>query len=632
MPSSVRFILRFLMGIAAAGTTPAVIRAQDGDQLASYIRLYYVKHEALVPMRDGVKLFTSIYTPRDTTRKYPLLMKRTPYSVAPYGPDKYAATLGPSEHFVKAGYIFVNQDVRGRFRSEGEFVQVTPHVAPKRGPKDFDESSDTYDTIEWLLKNVDGHNGRVGMYGISYPGFYAAAGMIDAHPALKAVSPQAPVGDWFFDDFLHNGAFFLAHAYRWLGNNDYAREKPTGEKPAPVQYPTRDGYKLFLDAASMERVSRDYLKDASPFWKEMMAHPNRDDFWQKRAILPHLKNVAPAVMVVTGWYDAEDLYGSFKSYHSIEKLNPKVNNVLVVGPWHHGGWASVTGDSLGAISFGAKTAAFYRQEIELPFFEKYLKDEPLSAPAEATVFETGSNTWRTFGAWPPPETERKPLFLREGGTLEFAPPEASRAGDGYDEYLSDPAKPVPFIETITPQMNIEYMVSDQRFAARRPDVLVYQTEELKEELVLAGPIDVDLWVATTGTDADFVVKLIDVFPDSPEAAAQPDYQMLVRSEVLRGRFRNSFEKPEPFVPGKPTRLKFELLDVLHRFAKGHRLMIQVQSTWFPLVDRNPQTYVPNIHFAKPEDFKKAVHRVYRSPDHPSSLRVGVLPVAKSPGS
>ena len=599
--------------------------AQDADQLASFIRLHYVKREHLIPMRDGVKLFTSIYVPRDATVKYPILIKRTPYSVGPYGPDKYAQALGPSESFVKAGYIFVNQDVRGRFQSEGEFVQVTPHVPNKQKPSDVDESSDTYDTIEWLLKNVAGHNGRVGIYGISYPGFYAAAGMIDAHPALKAVSPQAPVGDWYFDDFLHNGAFFLAHAYRWLGNNDQPREKPTGEKPPPVKYPTLDGYKLFLDAVRMENVSREYLKEASSFWKEMMAHPNRDEFWQKRNILPHLKNVAPAVMVVAGWYDAEDLYGSFKSYQAIEKQNPKVNNVLVVGPWHHGGWASVPGDRLGPISFGSKTGVFYREEIELPFFEKYLKDRELSAPAEATVFETGSNVWRTFDAWPPKETKMRQLFLREEGALEYAAPETAKAGQGFDEYVSDPAKPVPFIEAITPQMNIEYMVADQRFAARRPDVLVYQTAELNEDLVLAGPTEVELWVSTTLTDADFVVKLIDVFPDSSDAAAQPDFQMMVRSEVFRGRFRNSFEKPEAFIPNKPAKLIFELLDVLHRFQKGHRLMVQIQSTWFPLVDRNPQKFVPNIYLAEPQDFQKATHRVYRSPEHPTSLRVGVLP-------
>ena len=603
---------------------PPAARAQDAEQLASYIRLNYTKQEHQVAMRDGTKLFTSIYLPRDTSKTYPLLMKRTPYAVGPYGADKFAANLGPSEHFVKAGYIFVNQDVRGRFQSEGEFVQVTPHLPKKQKPTDIDESSDTYDTIEWLLKNVPGHNGRVGMYGISYPGFYAAAGMIDAHPALKAVSPQAPVGDWFFDDFLHNGAFFLAHAYRWLGNNDQVRAKPSGERPPPVAYPTIDGYKMFLDAGTMQNVSHLYLKDAIPFWKEMMAHPNRDEFWKKRALMPHLKNVAPAVMVVTGWYDAEDLYGSFKTYQAIESQNPSVNNVLVVGPWHHGGWASVPGDKLGQVSFGSKTGAFYREQIELPFFEKYLKDKDAPAPAEATVFETGSNTWRTFDAWPPLGRRDQRLYLHASGKLDLKAPAAHSGDIGFDEYVSDPAKPVPFQETISPMMNIEYMVGDQRFAARRPDVLVYQTEEFTEEQVLAGPVDVDLWVTTTGTDADFIVKLIDVFPSSNDPAALPDFQMMIRSEAFRGRFRNSFEKPEPFVPGEPARIKIELLDVLHRFQKGHRLMIQIQSTWFPLVDRNPQKFVPNIYLAEPGDFQKATHRILRSGDNATSLRLGIL--------
>lgn len=606
-----------------------VVQCQEPTALESYIRLNYTKQEHMVPMRDGVKLFTSIYLPRDRSRTYPLLMKRTPYAVGPYGIDKFAATLGPSEHFVKAGYIFVNQDVRGRFMSEGEFVQVTPHVPRKQKNTDVDESSDTYDTIDWLLKNVEGNNGRVGMYGISYPGFYAAAGMIDAHPALKAVSPQAPVADWYFDDFLHNGVFFLAHAYRWLGNNASPRPKPTAEKPPAVNYPSPDGYKLFLDGGSMESISRKYLKEGTPFWNEMMQHPNRDEFWQKRALPPHLKNVAPAVMVVTGWYDAEDLYGSFKCYQAIEAQNPSVNNVVVVGPWHHGGWSSPDGDRLGQISFGSKTAGFYRAEIELPFFERHLKDVKNTPLPEATMFETGSNVWRTFDRWPPRDMKSTKLYLREEGGLASQPPSATNA---FDEFVSDPQRPVPFTESVTPRMTIEYMVDDQRFASRRPDVLVYQTPDLNDELVLAGPIDVDLWVSTTGTDADFIVKVIDVFPDSPDPMLQPNYQMLVRSEVFRGRFRNSFEKPEPFVPNQPTRIRFELLDLLHRFQKGHRLMIQIQSTWFPLVDRNPQKFVPNIYFAKPEDYQKAAHRVYHSSEFPTSFRIGVLPVATTPGS
>ncbi|MFN0020692.1 MAG: CocE/NonD family hydrolase [Pirellulaceae bacterium] len=610
--------------------TSGISLAQDpaAVERESYIRLHYSKQEVKIKMRDGVELFTAIYAPRDTSKKYPILIKRTPYSSGPYGADKFPVGLGPSDHFVKAGYIFVNQDVRGRFQSGGEFVQVTPHVVDKKKPTDTDESSDAFDTIDWLVKNVPGHNGKVGMFGISYPGFYASAGMIDAHPNLIAVSPQAPVGDWYFDDFLHNGAFFLAHAYRWLGNNAAARPMPTTDKSPPVQYPTPDGYKLFLEAATMDNVNKTLIKDAVPFWNEMMQHPNRDEFWKKRAIMPHLKNVAPTVMVVTGWYDAEDLYGSFKSYQAIESQNPGVNNVLVVGPWAHGGWAGGDGDKLGSANFGSKTAAFYRAEIEFPFFEKYLKGEKLPAPAEATVFETGSNTWRTFDAWPPKGRKMQELFMGEFGRLETKKPQPNEKRyvvPRFDEYVSDPAKPVPSTEKITAVMPNEYMTDDQRFAARRPDVLVYQTEPMTEELTVAGPLDVELWVSTTGTDADFIVKLIDVFPDSPDAANQPGYQMMLRSEVFRGRYRHSFEKPEPFNPGQPEQVRIELLDVLHRFQKGHRLMVQIQSTWFPLVDRNPQKFVPNIYLAKPEDFIKATHRIHRTAEHPTSIRFGAVP-------
>jgi putative CocE/NonD family hydrolase len=605
----------------------SICSGQEANSLESYIRLHYTKQEHMIPMRDGVKLFTAVYLPRDTTVKYPILMKRTPYSSGPYGVDKYPSSLGPSELFVKAGYIFVNQDVRGRFMSEGKFEQVTPHIPEKSGPKDIDESSDTYDTVDWLVKNLQGNSGRVGMYGISYPGFYCSAGMIDHHPALVAVSPQAPVGDWYFDDFLHNGAFFLSHAFRWLMGNAVERKTPTSERPPPVVYPTPDGYQLFLNAGNADNVNRQFIKDAVPFWNEMMQHPNRDEFWRKRAILPHLKNVSPAVMVVGGWYDAEDLYGTFKTYQAVEKQNSGVNNVLVVGPWHHGGWSSIEGEKLGAAQFGSKTSVFYRAEIELPFFDKYLKDQKRPALPEATVFETGSNNWRTFDAWPPRNLEQRQLFLREAGKLEFTRPSGEAA---YDEFVSDPAKPVPFSEKITPTMAIEYMTDDQRFAARRPDVLVYQTAALEDDMVVAGPLDVDLWVSTTGTDADFIVKLIDVFPDHTDAAKQPGYQMHVRSEVFRGRFRKSFEKPEAFVPGQPARLRFELLDVLHRFQKGHRLMLHIQSTWFPLVDRNPQKFVENIYFAKPEDYQKATHRVYRGGDLTTSIKLGVLPAPPSP--
>lgn len=627
MQHGLRFLI-FLGVVIDSSSAFSQSATSDPQTTESYIRLHYTKHEYMVPMRDGVKLMTAVFVPKETGKTYPILMKRTPYNVAPYGAEKYPSRLGPSEHFVRAGYIFVNQDVRGRFASEGQFVQVTPHIVNKTKPTDVDESSDTYDTIEWLLKNIPNHNGRVGIYGISYPGFYAAAGMIDAHPALKAVSPQAPVGDWYFDDFLHHGAFFLAHAFKWLSGNATERPTPTMEPAKPYVYPMTDGYKMFLEAGSVENIDKLYLKGAIPFWEDMMQHPNRDEFWQKRAIIPHLKNVAPAVMTVTGWYDAEDLYGSFKTYQSVEKLNPNVNSVLVVGPWHHGGWASVDGDKLGNVSFGSKTGAFYRAEIELPFFEKYLKDADYPAPAEATVFETGSNTWRTFDAWPPKTVEPKTLYLKPSGKLDFHQPEG-KDDQSFDEFVSDPNKPVPYTETITPRMTIEYMVDDQRFASRRPDVLTYQTEPFTEETVIAGPIQTDLWVSTTGTDADWIVKLIDVRPDGPDSVPLAGYQMLLRSEVIRGRFRNDYAKPEAFVPGEPTRVRLELLDVLHRFQKGHRLMVQIQSTWFPLVDRNPQTFVPNIYFARQEDFQKATHRVFRSAQHPTSLNFGVLPLART---
>jgi putative CocE/NonD family hydrolase len=604
--------------VAGFDGSSRAIFAQESISPENSIRLRYEKKEYMIPMRDGVKLHTTVYSPKDTTRTYPLLMKRTPYSCSPYGPDSYPSSLGPSEYFSKAGYIFVNQDVRGRFMSEGTFEQVTPHIVNKSNNTQVDESSDTYDTIDWLLKNLSNHNGRVGMYGISYPGFYCSAGMIDAHPALRAVSPQAPVGDWYFDDFLHHGAFFLAHAYRWLINNAQERTGPTTERPPAESLPSIDGYHLFLEAGTIEEINKRLLKGRVAFWTDMMSHPNRDEFWKKREILPHLKNVAPAVMVVTGWYDAEDLYGSFKTYATVEKLNPGINNVLVVGPWIHGGWASGDGDKLGEVSFSSKTAAFYRAEIEFPFFEKYLKDRDYSEPAEATVFETGSNVWRTFSHWPPRQSQSKRLYFREGGTLQPAPPE-SPANSSFDEYVSDPGKPVPYTEKITNRMTVEYMVEDQRFAARRPDVLTYQTPVLEEDVVIAGPIQVSLWTTITGTDSDFVVKLIDVQPDGTNPSTLPNYQMMLRSEVIRGRFRESYESPKAFEPGVPTQIQVELLDVLHRFKKGHRIMIQVQSTWFPLIDRNPQKFVPNIYFAKPEDFQRSTQRILRTKDYSSNI-------------
>jgi putative CocE/NonD family hydrolase len=617
-------LLTFLTPVALG-----LARGQAKDEQAKYIRDHYTKQEVRIPMRDGVHLFTAVYSPKDTSQKYPILMLRTPYSVSPYGTDDYPDALGPNHHLVKEGYIFVNQDVRGCFMSEGRFNNMTPHRDKKTSKKDIDESSDTYDTIEWLLANVPNHNGRVGQWGISYPGFYTAAGMIDAHPALKAVSPQAPIADWFFDDFHHHGAFFLPHTFNFFAVFGQPRPEPTARWLPRFDHGTPDGYQFFLDLGPLKNVNERYFKDRVSFWNRIVDHPNYDEFWQKRNLLPHLKKVAPAVMTVGGWFDAEDLYGALKIYRAVEKQNPGVFNVLVMGPWQHGGWHRSDGDRLGNIQFGAKTARFYQEHMEAPFFEHFLKDKGAQTLPEAYLFETGVNRWRKFDVWPPPNLQQRTLYIRGGGKLSFAPP--GDEGDVYDEYLSDPSKPVPFTEAIANSMTVEYMTDDQRFAARRPDVLIYQTDVLKQAVTLAGPLVADLRVATSGTDSDWVVKLIDVFPnyaeDYPDMARGEHlggYQMMVRSEVIRGRFRNSYEHPEPFIPNEPARVSLELQDVLHTFGRGHRIMMQVQSTWFPLVDRNPQKYVDNIYRADEKDFIRATQRVYRSRQQPTCLRVGVL--------
>jgi putative CocE/NonD family hydrolase len=599
--------------------------------LAQFIRENYEKEEVRIPMRDGVNLFTSIYSPKDRSRTYPILMRRTPYSVAPYGERSFPEILGPSDVLTRQGFIFVLQDVRGTYMSEGEFVNMTPHVTEKTAPTHVDESSDTYDTIEWLLANVGNHNGRVGLWGISYPGFYAASSMIDAHPALQAVSPQAPIADWWYDDFHHHGAFFLPHAFRFFSSFGVPRGDLTTRRNPNFEFPTPDGYEFFLDMGPLTAVNERYFNHRIPFWDSILAHPNYDDFWQARNILPHLEDVAPAVLTVGGWFDAEDLYGPLQIYRSVEERNPDVFNALVMGPWRHGGWARDAGDSLGYIRFGSETAVFYQENIESAFFTHFLKDEGGLNLPEAYVFETGANQWRTFGDWPPTEAEPGFLHFAPNGGLSWAAPDIPVGDPGFDEWVSDPANPVPFTQDIATGMTREYMVDDQRFASRRPDVAVYRTEPLEEDLTLVGPLVADLWVSTSGTDSDWIVKLVDVFP--PDATDHPGlprgvpmggYEMMVRSEVIRGRFRSSHENPEPFVPNQPTRVRLPLQDVLHTFKAGHRLMIQMQSSWFPLVDRNPQTYVDNIFLAEIDDFVQATQRVYRSRERPSGVEVLIL--------
>jgi putative CocE/NonD family hydrolase len=609
-----------------------VLPGRLAAQGAAEIKARYTKYEYRIPMRDGKRLFTAVYVPKDQSRTYPILLMRTPYSVRPYGADQYPEELRPSPLFAKAGYVFAYQDVRGRWMSEGEFVNMRPFNPAKKGPGDVDESSDTYDTIDWLLKKVPNHNGKVGMTGISYPGFYTAAGMIDAHPALKAVSPQAPVTDWFIgDDWHHNGALFLPHMFNFLARFDRPRPEPTKKFNPTFDHETPDGYQFFLKLGPLNEAGTRYFKGQAAFWDEAMRHGSYDDFWKARNLRQHIKDVKPAVMTVGGWFDAENLFGALEVYRNVKKNSPKTDNHLVMGPWVHGGWSRGNGSKLGDVPFNAKTAEFYRENIELPFFEHHLKGKDTPAHPEAWVFETGTNVWRKHDTWPPKDAKPRSLYLHAGGKLGDDLPPDARPEDGHDEYQSDPARPVPFLDKITIGMAAEYVTADQRFASRRPDVLVYDTSVLEEDVTIAGPIKVDLFVSTTGTDSDWVVKVIDVYPnDYPDPNPNPTgvkmggYQQLVRGDVMRGKFRTSFEKPEAFTPGKPTPVKFTMQDVYHTFRSGHRIMIQVQSSWFPLVDRNPQRFV-DIYTAKESDFRKATQRVYRTRELPSRVTVQVLP-------
>lgn len=585
----------------------------------------FQKFEYFIPMRDGVKLYTAVYVPKDKGENYPFLMKRTPYSSGPYGVDNYPGLLGPSKFLMHDKFIFVYQDVRGRYMSEGLYDNMRPHVPNKGKNKNaIDESSDTFDTIDWLLKNVKGHNGKVGQWGISYPGFYTIAGAVEAHPALKASSPQAPISDFFFDDFHHNGAYLQSY---WLATSVFGYQKDTLTTEAwyPMVDPgTKDGYQFYLDMGPLKNADKYYGED-NFFWQQLTEHPNYNEFWQKRNILPYLDDIDHAVMTVGGWYDAEDLAGPLNIYKTIESNNPDNKNTIVMGPWSHGDWARERGHQIvGNIYFGDSISTFYQKEIEFNFFTKYLKGEDQPKLPEAYMFDTGLKEWKKFEVWPPTNIKPVTLSFAEDGTLLIDTPTQSE--ETYFEYISDPAKPVPYTEDIkvvfTPR---QYMTGDQRFAGRRPDVLVFETEALTGDVTLAGEILAQLKVATSGTDSDWVVKLIDVYPaDHPNHELTPqhiqlsNYHQMVRSEVIRGRFRNSFSDPEPFVPNEPTEVNFQLQDILHTFKKGHKIQIQIQSTWFPLIDRNPQKYVDNIFEAEESDFIKATQRVYSS----STITIG----------
>lgn len=618
MQSNRSFLSRTLLLLALTAMT---IGSGALAQETSPVKARYTKHEYQIVMRDGVKLFTSVYVPKDTSQKYPIIMQRTPYSVAPYGPDNYRGSLGPSPRFMAEGFIFVYQDVRGRNMSEGEFAWMRGYKPKKSSPTETDETTDTWDTIEWLVKNIPNNNGRVGMWGISYPGHYAAQALIDPHPALKAVSPQAPMDDnWLGDDMHHNGAFFLPHAFNFISGFGRPRTGPGLQTGPRFDHGTNDGYKFFLEMGSLANANLKYFKGEIKLWNEWMEHGDYDEYWQPQRVSQNLKKVTPAVMTVGGWFDAEDVQGPLSIYKAIEKNNPKAWNVLVEGPWCHGCWARRDGTSLGGVNFGSNTSAFYQENIEFPFFMYFLKDKGVMKLPEAYVFESGSNVWKTYESWPPKNVEAKNIYLHANGKLSFDPPKD--AGSAYDEYVSDPNKPAPFQSRITNGMTYEYMTDDQRFSASRPDVLVYQSDVLAEDVTISGELLADLYASTSGTDSDFIVKLIDVFPER-KVDPMDGYQMLVRGEPMRAKYRKSWSKPEPMKPNEVTRIPFAMPDINHTFRKGHRIMIHIQSAWFPLVDRNPQKFL-NIYQAKDEDFQKATQRIYRSAKFPTHLKVNVL--------
>ncbi len=611
------------------------LQAQNAD--SAWMREHYIKKEIYIKMRDGVRLFTSVYMPKDTTEKHPVLMTRTPYSCAPYGEDKWLPYWKSYVMaYLKEGFIMVRQDVRGRWMSEGMFEDVRPFNAAKKGTE-IDEASDTYDAIDWLVKNLPGNNGKVGVFGISYPGFYSTMAAASNHPALKAVSPQAPVTNWFLgDDFHHNGAFFSMDAFSFYSSFGKPRAQPTSVGPTGFNYYTHDNYKFYLETGSLKQMAT-VMGDSIAFWKELYQHPNYDAWWQARDARKATVHLNPAMLWVGGNFDAEDNWGAWNAYRAAEQNNPgKAFNKIVMGPWYHGQWASKDGTHMGNVQWGSNTSEWYQKNIEIPFFTYYLLGKgDVTNLAEATIFITGKNEWKQFTEWPPAAAQNTAIYLQDSGKLGFNKPSNNNS---FDEYTSDPAKPVPYTDEVHFERTREYMTDDQRFAARRPDVLVFQTDTLTDDITVTGNVVANIFAGISTTDADFVVKVIDVFPDmfsyksDEESAGKAlsksypvgGYEMLVHGEIFRGRYRNSFEKPEAFTPNKIEKVSFKLADIAHTFLKGHRIMIQIQSSWFPLVDRNPQKFV-NIYEASEKDFQKADIKIYHSTEYPSNV---VLPILK----
>ncbi len=614
------------------------IFAQSEKDIAAEKWAYenYTKKSVSIAMRDGIKLYTTIYAPKDNTTKHPILLNRTPYSVAPYN-KRFNTRLYTSYwlDYLKRGYIIIQQDVRGKWMSEGVFEDVRPHIVNKK-PNETDEASDTYDSIDWFLKNVENNNGNVGVFGISYPGFYSTMAALSNHPALKAVSPQAPVTDWFMgDDFHHNGAFALMDGFSFYKSFGIKRALPTSVAIGkPYNITNKDNYDFFLRTGALKNFGK-LMGDSIPFWKDMMQHPNYDEWWQKRNARNYVTNIKPAMLVVGGLFDAEDCYGAWNLYKAIESKNKNTDNKIVMGPWVHGGWARTDGSMLGNVRFGSNTSEYYQQNIEIPFFEKHLNykasDESI---AEATIFFSGENAWHSFDVWPPKEVKNKKYFLQANNVL------SNKGYDSYKtdfaEYISDPAKPVPYTENVHSNRTREYMTDDQRFAARRPDVLVYETAILEKDMTIAGIIKANLAVQINTTDADFVVKIIDVFPEDfkydssfylngekQNTYTMGGYQMLVRGEIMRGKFRKSFTNPTAFIPNKIDYVNFDLPDVAHTFKKGHKIMVQIQSSWFPIMDRNPQHFL-DINKANDKDFIKATIKILHGNEGGSTILFPVL--------
>ncbi len=615
--------------VAALWLTGSEAAAQPAESPARYLDANYTREEFQIPMRDGAHLFTVVFSPNDASQPYPILLERTPYGAGAFEGDYYRGTMGPSMPLIREGYIVVRQEIRGTYASEGRFSYLRPQVAGKRGDKDVDESTDTFDTIEWLLANVPNHNGRVGLWGIGYSGSCAAAGLVDAHPALKAVSPQGPVIDYWYDGAHSNGAFKLSQTLHFVTNyGEPASDAPVRDQMLFVNI-GKDSYGFLLNVGPLSYIDRLYLQGRRQFWNDCAAHPNYDEYWRSRSILPHLSKTTPAVMTVGGWFDVENPYGSTACYRAIEEKNPNAFNMLVMGPWEHAGWVGQyeSKDGLGNVSFGSNTGLFYQENIELTFFEYFLKDRGRRTLPEAFVFETGTNLWRAFDHWPPREAKTEKLYFQADGRLSFDAPGGS--ANASDEFVSDPANPIPVVNRTATWLPPEFIVEDQRFLMGRPDILVYKTEALDRDVTLAGPVAAKLWVSTSRQDADWVVKLIDVFPPEgdeqfPNRLVLRGYEMPVRVGIMRGRFRTSASKPEPFVSGQPAEVTVEIRDVSHTFRKGHQIMVHVQSSWFPFIDRNPQKYVDSIFQAAAEDFAEATHRVYRSGTKASCLEMEIL--------